>query len=234
MDSSRFYRYRFWIFAALIILLTSAPAAIVLVRRPAVQPPIPFSQFLQHVEANAVARVTFNERSVALVLKDGRQLQTVAPADFLTANPTFLNDLIRRNVQFEAAPAPDPGSLSWSAMATAATAPANPYGWTKLMTEQVLRDLCAADDAWHVALLRYFNPVGAHESGSIGEDPGGIPNNLMPYIAQVAEGRLVRVLKDYPLPERGLFALFPSSSRMPGRARAVIDFLADRFQGTFS
>jgi cell division protease FtsH len=120
MDSSRFYRYRFWILAALIVLLTSAPAAIVVARRPAAPPPIPFSQFLQHVEANAVARVTFSERSVALVLKDGTQLQTVAPADFLSANPTFLNDLIRRNVQFEAAPAPDPASLSWSAMATAA------------------------------------------------------------------------------------------------------------------
>jgi cell division protease FtsH len=119
MDS-RFYRYRFWILAALIILLTSAPAAIVLARRPAAPPPIPFSQFLQHIEANAVARVTFSERSVTIALKDGRQLQTVPPVDFLTANPTFLNDLIRRNVQFEAAPAPDPASLSWSAMATAA------------------------------------------------------------------------------------------------------------------
>jgi cell division protease FtsH len=120
MDSSRFYRYRFWILAAFIVLLTAAPTAIVVARRTAVAPPIPFSQFLQQVEANAVSHVTFNERSVAITLKDGSQLQTVAPANFLTANPTFLNDLIRRNVQFEAAPTPDPASLSWSAMATAA------------------------------------------------------------------------------------------------------------------
>ena len=120
MDSSRFFRYRFWIVAAAIVLLTAAPAALFFARRPAAPPPIPFSQFLQQVEANTVARVTFSERAVEIVLKDGSQLQTVAPANFLTANPTFLNDLIRRNVQFEAAPAPDPASLSWSAMATAA------------------------------------------------------------------------------------------------------------------
>lgn len=65
----------------------------------------------------------------------------------------------------------------------------NPYGWTKYMTEQILQDIARADPAWHVVLLRYFNPVGAHESGQIGEDPRGIPNNLMPYIAQVAVGR---------------------------------------------
>jgi UDP-glucose 4-epimerase len=65
----------------------------------------------------------------------------------------------------------------------------NPYGRTKLMTEEILRDLHAADPGWNVILLRYFNPVGAHKSGRIGEDPRGIPNNLMPYIAQVAVGR---------------------------------------------
>ena len=65
----------------------------------------------------------------------------------------------------------------------------NPYGQTKLMGEQVLRDLGAADPAWQIATLRYFNPVGAHESGLIGEDPRGRPNNLMPYVAQVAVGR---------------------------------------------
>lgn len=65
----------------------------------------------------------------------------------------------------------------------------NPYGWTKLMNEQILRDVAAADPAWSIVLLRYFNPIGAHESGMIGEDPQGIPNNLMPYIAQVAVGR---------------------------------------------
>ena len=65
----------------------------------------------------------------------------------------------------------------------------NPYGWTKYMTEQILSGLCHADNAWGVVLLRYFNPIGAHESGMIGEDPRGIPNNLMPYITQVAIGR---------------------------------------------
>ena len=65
----------------------------------------------------------------------------------------------------------------------------NPYGWTKYMTEQILSGICAADSRWSVCLLRYFNPIGAHESGRIGEDPRGIPNNLMPYITQVAVGR---------------------------------------------
>jgi UDP-glucose 4-epimerase len=65
----------------------------------------------------------------------------------------------------------------------------NPYGRSKLMIEAMLRDLALADPSWRIALLRYFNPVGAHESGLIGEDPNGIPNNLLPYIAQVAEGR---------------------------------------------
>ena len=65
----------------------------------------------------------------------------------------------------------------------------NPYGWTKYMTEQILSGMCTADQQWSVVLLRYFNPIGAHISGRIGEDPRGIPNNLMPYITQVAVGR---------------------------------------------
>ena len=65
----------------------------------------------------------------------------------------------------------------------------NPYGWTKSMLEQILTDIQKADPEWNVALLRYFNPIGAHESGTIGENPKGIPNNLMPYITQVAVGR---------------------------------------------
>ncbi|OHV11995.1 UDP-glucose 4-epimerase GalE [Kushneria phosphatilytica] len=69
------------------------------------------------------------------------------------------------------------------------TSATNPYGRSKLMVEEILRDLCQADDEWRVALLRYFNPVGAHESGMIGEDPHGIPNNLVPFISQVAIGR---------------------------------------------
>jgi UDP-glucose 4-epimerase len=66
----------------------------------------------------------------------------------------------------------------------------NPYGRSKLMNEEILRDLHVADSQWNVVLLRYFNPVGAHISGRIGEDPNGIPNNLVPYIAQVAIGKL--------------------------------------------
>ncbi|MBY0577177.1 MAG: UDP-glucose 4-epimerase GalE [Gallionellaceae bacterium] len=65
----------------------------------------------------------------------------------------------------------------------------NPYGRTKLMIEDILRDMTISDSSWRIALLRYFNPVGAHESGQIGEDPNGIPNNLMPYVSQVAVGR---------------------------------------------
>jgi UDP-glucose 4-epimerase len=80
-------------------------------------------------------------------------------------------------------------------------APANPYGRSKLMIEEIMRDLHKSDPRWNVALLRYFNPVGAHESGLIGEFPSGIPNNLMPYLAQVAAGQLPELLvfgSDYP------------------------------------
>ena len=69
----------------------------------------------------------------------------------------------------------------------------NPYGRTKLFIEEMLRDLYASDNSWSIALLRYFNPIGAHESGTIGEDPKGIPNNLMPYISQVAVGKLEKL-----------------------------------------
>ena len=66
----------------------------------------------------------------------------------------------------------------------------NPYGSTKLMIENILRDLYVSDNTWHIAILRYFNPIGAHSSGLLGEDPNGIPNNLMPYIVKVATGKL--------------------------------------------
>lgn len=69
----------------------------------------------------------------------------------------------------------------------------NPYGWSKLMLEQIFRDLYTSDNEWSIALLRYFNPVGAHESGLIGENPNGIPNNLTPYITQVAVGKLEKL-----------------------------------------
>lgn len=80
----------------------------------------------------------------------------------------------------------------------------NPYGQTKLMAEQILRDLGAAEPGWQTACLRYFNPVGAHDSGRIGEDPRGVPNNLMPYVAQVAIGRRSELQvfgHDYPTPD---------------------------------
>ena len=80
----------------------------------------------------------------------------------------------------------------------------NPYGTSKLFQERILMDICAADPELNVALLRYFNPIGAHESGLIGEDPNGIPNNLVPYIAQVAVGKLKELHvygNDYPTPD---------------------------------
>ena len=80
----------------------------------------------------------------------------------------------------------------------------NPYGWTKYMTEQILSGMAFADKEWSVVLLRYFNPIGAHESGMIGEDPRGIPNNLMPYITQTAAGirpELTVFGNDYPTPD---------------------------------
>ncbi len=80
----------------------------------------------------------------------------------------------------------------------------NPYGTTKLMQEMMLKDLYVSDKEWNIVLLRYFNPVGAHESGLIGEDPKGIPNNLMPYVAQVASGKLKQIGvfgNDYPTPD---------------------------------
>ena len=80
----------------------------------------------------------------------------------------------------------------------------NPYGWTKYMTEQILSGIAHADPEWSVVLLRYFNPIGAHESGMIGEDPRGIPNNLMPYITQVAIGRREKLSifgNDYNTPD---------------------------------
>ena len=80
----------------------------------------------------------------------------------------------------------------------------NPYGWTKSMLEQILTDIQKADPEWNVVLLRYFNPIGAHESGTIGENPNGIPNNLMPYITQVAVGKreILNIFgKDYDTPD---------------------------------
>ncbi|MEI6562391.1 MAG: UDP-glucose 4-epimerase GalE [Verrucomicrobiota bacterium] len=101
----------------------------------------------------------------------------------------------------------------------------NPYGRTKLMLEEVLRDLHVADPAWNIALLRYFNPVGAHPSGRIGEDPNGIPNNLIPYIAQVAVGKLKELSvfgSDYPTPDgTGVRDYIHVSDLAEGHVRAL-------------
>lgn len=80
----------------------------------------------------------------------------------------------------------------------------NPYGTTKLFIEQILKDIYASDNSWDICILRYFNPIGAHESGLIGEEPQGIPNNLMPYIVRVADGQLKELSvfgNDYPTPD---------------------------------
>ncbi|MGH8873446.1 MAG: UDP-glucose 4-epimerase GalE [Acidimicrobiia bacterium] len=98
---------------------------------------------------------------------------------------------------------PDPDQLPLLESTTIGTA-TNPYGWTKIMMEQILRDVHVSDAEWSISLLRYFNPVGAHPSGLIGEDPSGIPNNLMPYVAKVASGELPKVMVfggDYPTPD---------------------------------
>jgi UDP-glucose 4-epimerase len=82
--------------------------------------------------------------------------------------------------------------------------PTNPYGRSKLIVEDILRDLAVSDPRWHIAMLRYFNPVGAHPSGLIGENPKGVPNNLLPYISQVAAGALKELTifgNDYPTPD---------------------------------
>jgi UDP-glucose 4-epimerase len=111
-----------------------------------------------------------------------------------------------------------------------ATGPTNPYGCSKWMVEHVLRDLCAADPAWRVALLRYFNPVGAHESGLIGEDPNGVPNNLMPFVSQVAVGKLAELKVfggDWPTPDgTGVRDYIHVLDLAQGHVRAI-DYLSE-------
>ncbi|MFZ5872208.1 MAG: UDP-glucose 4-epimerase GalE [Actinomycetota bacterium] len=107
----------------------------------------------------------------------------------------------------------------------------NPYGWSKLMIEQVLRDVHVADNRWRVALLRYFNPVGAHPSGRIGEDPQGIPNNLVPFIAQVAVGRREKLNVfggDYDTPDGTGVRDYIHVVDLAAGHLAALDALADR------
>lgn len=97
-----------------------------------------------------------------------------------------------------------PSELPLTENSTAGVGITNPYGQTKFMIEQILRDLALADPTWKITILRYFNPVGAHESGLIGEDPNGLPNNLLPYVSQVAVGKLPHVNvfgNDYDTPD---------------------------------
>ena len=107
----------------------------------------------------------------------------------------------------------------------------NPYGRTKEQIEDILSDLGASDERWRIALLRYFNPVGAHESGRIGEDPTGVPNNLLPFVAQVAVGRRekVRVFgSDYPTPDgTGVRDYIPVMDLAAGHL-AALDYIAGR------
>ena len=101
----------------------------------------------------------------------------------------------------------------------------NPYGTTKYFIEQILQDLCISDSEWGVSILRYFNPIGAHKSGRIGEDPNGIPNNLLPYVARVAHGTLPRLRvfgHDYPTPDgTGVRDFIHVMDLADGHAKAV-------------
>ena len=114
----------------------------------------------------------------------------------------------------------------------------NPYGWTKYMCEQILRDAAKADPEWSVVLLRYFNPVGAHESGEIGEDPRGIPNNLMPYISQTAIGRreCLNVFgDDYPTPDgTGVRDYIHVVDLARGHVAAIDYLMANTGEGVFN
>jgi len=107
----------------------------------------------------------------------------------------------------------------------------NPYGRTKEQIEDILSDLGAADARWSIALLRYFNPVGAHESGLIGEDPSGIPNNLLPFVAQVAVGRREKVMvfgNDYPTPDGTGVRDYIHVMDLAGGHLAALDFISGK------
>jgi UDP-glucose 4-epimerase len=111
----------------------------------------------------------------------------------------------------------------------------NPYGKSKAMIEDILRDVALADNGWRIALLRYFNPIGAHESGLIGEDPNGIPNNLLPYIAQVAIGKLAQLSvfgDDYPTPDgTGIRDYIHVVDLVKGHLKAITALQSDLFNG---
>lgn len=118
------------------------------------------------------------------------------------------------------------------------TSATNPYGYTKVMIEQILRDLYVSDEEWNIALLRYFNPIGAHESGLIGEDPSGIPNNLMPYITQVAVGKLPELSvfgDDYDTPDgTGVRDYIHVVDLSQGHLKALESFEKHKGVGTYN
>lgn len=120
-------------------------------------------------------------------------------------------------------------------MPTSAT---NPYGYTKVMIEQILRDVHVSDETWNIALLRYFNPIGAHESGLIGEDPTGIPNNLMPYITQVAVGKREQLSvfgDDYDTPDgTGVRDYIHVVDLAKGHLKALESFSHHKGVGTYN
>jgi cell division protease FtsH len=118
--ASRFRRPPFLLLVAAIVALTAAPAGLYLARRAPAPPPLAFSEFLQRVESGAVTGVTFGERQIDVVMRDGSRATTIAPPEFLAANASFVTDLVRRQVRVDVTPADDPTSLSWGALATAA------------------------------------------------------------------------------------------------------------------
>jgi len=119
VDFSRFCKPRALILAAIVVALVAA-GGFYLANRTAAPPPLVFSEFLKAVDAGKVTEVTFNDRTIDVLLRDGRVAQTVAPPEFLAANSSFVTDLYRRGIRVDVTPVPEPGSLSWSAMATAA------------------------------------------------------------------------------------------------------------------
>lgn len=118
------------------------------------------------------------------------------------------------------------------------TSATNPYGYTKVMIEQMLRDVHVSDEEWNIALLRYFNPIGAHESGLIGEDPSGVPNNLMPYITQVAVGKLPELSvfgNDYDTPDgTGVRDYIHVVDLAKGHLKALASFKQHQGVGTYN
>ena len=125
----------------------------------------------------------------------------------VTGTTTLLQAMLTHNVRslvFSSSATVYGSSVRVPILETAAIAPVNPYGQSKAMVETILTNLAASESGWHIACLRYFNPAGAHPSGLLGEDPRGTPNNLMPYVSQVASGRREKLSifgNDWPTPD---------------------------------